>query len=211
MSVKRSFGLHRYTDVTVGLTGIVQKCRLQKSSELIKDIKSHNRTWKENSRVQPSLRYSFHILAYYYQPFCVQSLASSVSILRHLNCAQWHRHSRSCQGKCPGRNTSALAAALAVKSGISKINQDILTALADATNDLSMSRHQQRTGAATDCTSFGTVSWRQRCGHSGRAVRLFLAESPFYPTCEQNWPMWYVVHVRLYCSSEVRFPRSAMR
>src|SRR6218665_2261921 len=158
MSVKRSFGLHRYTDVTVGLTGIVQKCRLQKLSELIKDIKSHNRTWKENSRVQPSLSNSFHILAYCYQPFCVQSLASSVSILRHLNCAQWHRHSRSCQGKCPGRYTSALAAALAVKSFISKINQDILTVLADATNDLSMSRHQQRTGAATDCTSFGTVS-----------------------------------------------------
>jgi len=43
------------------------------------------------------------------------------------------------QGKCPGRNTSALAAALAVKSGNNTIiDQDSLTALADATDELSM-------------------------------------------------------------------------
>jgi len=40
-------------------------------------------------------------------------------------------------GHCPGRNTSALFAALAVKSVNNKIlHQDILTALADETNDL---------------------------------------------------------------------------
>jgi len=51
------------------------------------------------------------------------------------------------QGKCPGRNTSALAAAMAVKGGNNEIiYQDILTALADATNDLSMPCHEQWTG-----------------------------------------------------------------
>jgi len=47
--------------------------------------------------------------------------------------------------KCPGRNTFALAAALAVKSGnntIKIIYQDMFTALADATNDLSMPCHE---------------------------------------------------------------------
>ena len=59
---------------------------------------------------------------------------------------QWRRHTRSRQGKCPGRNISALA----VKSGSSKIiYQDILTAITDATNDLPMPCHEQRTGAAT--------------------------------------------------------------
>ena len=54
------------------------------------------------------------------------------------------------QGKYPGRNTSALAAALAVKSGNNNIiYQNILIALAYATNDLSMPCHGQRTGAAT--------------------------------------------------------------
>src|SRR6218665_1737325 len=49
-----------------------------------------------------------------------------------------------------GRNTSTLAAALAVKSGNNKIiYQDILTAFADATNDLCMPRNEQPTGAAT--------------------------------------------------------------
>ena len=53
------------------------------------------------------------------------------------------------EGICPGRNTFALAATLAVKSGNNKIiYQNILTALADANNDLSMHCHEQRTGAA---------------------------------------------------------------
>ena len=44
----------------------------------------------------------------------------------------------------------ALTVALAVKSGNNKIiYEDILTALADAANDLSMPCHEQRTGAAT--------------------------------------------------------------
>src|SRR6218665_1403414 len=63
---------------------------------------------------------------------------------------QWRRHTMTCQGKCPGRNTSALVAALAVKSGNNKIKyQDILAALADATDDLSVPCHEHRTGAAT--------------------------------------------------------------
>jgi len=63
---------------------------------------------------------------------------------------QWRRHTMTCQGKCPGRNTSALVAALAVKSGNNKIiYQDISTALTDATNDLSVPCHDQLTGAAT--------------------------------------------------------------
>jgi len=57
---------------------------------------------------------------------------------------------RTYQGKCPGRNTFTLAAALAVKSVNSKIiYKDILIALADATNDLSMPYHEHRTGAET--------------------------------------------------------------
>ena len=49
---------------------------------------------------------------------------------------------RVCQGKCPGRNTFARAAD-AVKSGNNEIiYQDILTALADATNGLSISCHE---------------------------------------------------------------------
>ena len=53
-----------------------------------------------------------------------------------------------------GRNTSAIAAALAVKSGNNKIiYKDILTAFADATNDLSMPRHEQRAGAVTACST----------------------------------------------------------
>ena len=46
---------------------------------------------------------------------------------------------------CPGRNTTALAA----KSGNNEIfimHHDILTALADATNDLPMPCHEQRPG-----------------------------------------------------------------
>src|SRR6218665_1997905 len=60
---------------------------------------------------------------------------------------QWRRHTRACQGKCPGRNTSSLA----VKSGNNSkiIYQDILTALAYATKDLPMPCHEQRTGAST--------------------------------------------------------------
>ena len=47
--------------------------------------------------------------------------------------------------------TSALATALAIKSGNNKIiYQDILTALAGATNDLSMPCHEQRTGDASE-------------------------------------------------------------
>jgi len=62
---------------------------------------------------------------------------------------QWRRHIRACRGKCPARKTSALATALAVKNGNNKIiYQDILTALADATNGLPMPCHEQRTGAA---------------------------------------------------------------
>src|SRR6218665_1167921 len=57
---------------------------------------------------------------------------------------------RACQSKCPGRNTSALAAALAAKGGNNKIKyQDILTAAADAINGLSMPCQKQRTDAAT--------------------------------------------------------------
>jgi len=62
---------------------------------------------------------------------------------------QWERHTWACQGKCPGRNTPTLAAALAVKSGNYKIiYQDILTALADASNNLPLPCHEQQTGAA---------------------------------------------------------------
>jgi len=51
------------------------------------------------------------------------------------------------------RNTSALAAALAVKiCNNTIIYQDISTALAIVTNDLSMPCHEQRTGAATVCS-----------------------------------------------------------
>jgi len=61
---------------------------------------------------------------------------------------QWLRHTRACQGKCPGRNSSALAA----KSGNNKnVYQDILTALNDVTYNLPMPCHDQRTGAATAC------------------------------------------------------------
>src|SRR6218665_2869876 len=52
----------------------------------------------------------------------------------------------------PGRNAYTLAAALADKSYNSKmIYQDILAALVDATNDLSMPCHWQQPGAATVC------------------------------------------------------------
>ena len=45
------------------------------------------------------------------------------------------------------KNTFTLAVALAVKSGNNEIiYQDILTALADETNDLSMPCHDQRAG-----------------------------------------------------------------
>jgi len=65
---------------------------------------------------------------------------------------QWRRHTRACQGKCPDRNTSVLAAA--VKSANNKIiYQDIFSALADTTNDLPTPCHEQRTGAATVSTS----------------------------------------------------------
>src|SRR6218665_2172267 len=63
---------------------------------------------------------------------------------------QQQHHTRVCKGKCPSRNTSALPATLAVKSGNTKIiHQDILNALAEETNDLSMPCHEQRTGATT--------------------------------------------------------------
>jgi len=39
----------------------------------------------------------------------------------HCPIKQWWRNPRVCQGKFPGRNTSALAAALAVKSGNNKM------------------------------------------------------------------------------------------
>src|SRR6218665_3861178 len=59
-------------------------------------------------------------------------------IPRHFSCEQWPRHTKACQGICPSRNSSALAAALALKGGNNKIiYQDILTALTDATSDLS--------------------------------------------------------------------------
>src|SRR6218665_1735729 len=68
--------------------------------------------------------------------------------------AQRRRPARTSQGKCLGRYTSALAAALAaalvVKIGNNKIiYKGILTALADAINDLTMFCHEQRTAAAT--------------------------------------------------------------
>ena len=60
---------------------------------------------------------------------------------------QWRRHTRACLGKCPGKNTSALAAALEVKCGNNNIIcQDSLTARAHATNDLSMPCQKQRPG-----------------------------------------------------------------
>ena len=69
--------------------------------------------------------------------------------------AQLRRHTRACQGICPGRNTSALT----VKSGSNKIiYHDISSALADATNDLSMPCHEQRTDAAA-----GFASWIRHC------------------------------------------------
>jgi len=50
-------------------------------------------------------------------------------------------------GHLPERNTSALA----TKSGNNKIiYQDILIAVANVINDLSVPCHEQRTGAATD-------------------------------------------------------------
>src|SRR6218665_3537360 len=65
----------------------------------------------------------------------------------HTQLCQLRRHTRTCQSICPGRNSSALA----VKSGNNKIiHQDILNALSDETNDLSMPCHEQRTGAATE-------------------------------------------------------------
>jgi len=63
---------------------------------------------------------------------------------------QWQHHTRVCQGKCPGSNIFALAVALAVISGKNRIiYQDILTALADAANDLSMPCHEHWAGTAT--------------------------------------------------------------
>src|SRR6218665_3765896 len=74
--------------------------------------------------------------------------------------SQWRRHTREYQGKCSGRNTSPLATALAVKSGNNKIiYQNILTALADATNALPMPCLEQRTGAATVFSSFSSFSY----------------------------------------------------
>ena|SRR6218665_183619 len=62
---------------------------------------------------------------------------------------QWRRHNRVNQRKCHVRNTSALVAVLAVKSGNNKIiYEDILIALVHAIKDLSMPCHEQRTGAA---------------------------------------------------------------
>ena len=52
-------------------------------------------------------------------------------------------------GQMSWQNTCALAATLAVKSDNNRtIHLAIFTALAGATNDLSMSCHEQRTGAA---------------------------------------------------------------
>ena len=51
-------------------------------------------------------------------------------------------------GKCPGRNTSALAAALTVNSGNNKILHKV-TSTVDATDDLSTPCPEQRAGAAT--------------------------------------------------------------
>jgi len=76
---------------------------------------------------------------------------------------QWRRHTRACQGKCLGRNrpTSALAAALAVNIGNNEIiYQDILTALVDATNDLRMPCHVQRTGNPNSHEGFQKVHTR---------------------------------------------------
>src|SRR6218665_127526 len=58
------------------------------------------------------------------------------------------RNTRACQGKCPDRNTSALA--------VTSVNNTIIyiiisAALADATNGLSMPCHEQRTGAVAGC------------------------------------------------------------
>jgi len=61
-------------------------------------------------------------------------------------------HSRACQSKCPGTSSFALTTALAVKSGNNNyyiLSRYISTTLADATDDLSMPCHEQRSGAAT--------------------------------------------------------------
>jgi len=57
----------------------------------------------------------------------ISSRTSSVAT-RNINMPtlQWWRHTRPSQGKCPDRNTSALAAALAVKSGNDKIIYNIM-------------------------------------------------------------------------------------
>ena len=62
---------------------------------------------------------------------------------------------------CPGRNTSVLAGA--VNSGINKvIYQDISTAVADATNDLSLPCHVQWTLAAADPIPVSAISCELR-------------------------------------------------
>jgi len=58
-------------------------------------------------------------------------------------------------GQMPYRNNAALVVALAVKSSNNKIiYQDILIAIAGATNALSMPCREQRTGTATAFLQF---------------------------------------------------------
>src|SRR6218665_616342 len=80
-----------------------------------------------------------------------RNLLRAISVYKQTAKEQWQSHTRTCQDKRPGRHTSAQAAALEVKSGNNKIiYEDILTALASATNDLSMPCLEQWTGTATD-------------------------------------------------------------
>src|SRR6218665_1366387 len=90
---------------------------------------------------------------------------------------QWRRHTRACHVKCTGRNTSALA----VNSGNNKIKyQDILTALVDVTNDLSMPCHEQQTGVATELTVASPCRiWITNCSSPDDGIN----ESRIYYLC----------------------------
>ena len=87
-----------------------------------------------------SLRNESFALCLLYSLWICRFQLAIVVITNEEAVCKWPRHTRACQGKCTGRNTSALA----IRSGRNKIiYEDILTALADATNDLSMPCHEQ--------------------------------------------------------------------
>src|SRR6218665_1392259 len=101
-------------------------------------------------------------LSYHPPRASILSLSASHSFLLPFPPSSWRLHTRACQGKCPGRNTYVLAAALAVNSGNTRIiYKDILTALADATNELSMPCHVQWTGAAAPPSLAPSLSLRR--------------------------------------------------